>query len=303
MKLINLIRPHFGAISICNAFVGDSRNEEALDRYDKDCMTQMDANYHLYANLNLEDQGFEQGIVRFEFDNGDETISRIFLDVCFKDAESIEKSHIQAFVDYLEQSDLFDDYTPFKGDPIFRNGINEIHIELYEDEVTIELYAPSASGLQPLDNYEKGVFRTVSSLYRGEQDEWPDYLKEATTKKVKLMYSRDDAEYPCLWLVLTEEDFKNNPSKYTMHLTVGILREIMVQAGWEKEAESWVDRSLERYVLDPVTWEPMDLVQILFKEGAKPMTSEQLDKAFEDIDYWDNERTAPPGVWDETPIG
>ena len=253
MKLINLIRPHFGAISICNAFVGDSRNEEALDRYDKDCMTQMDANYHLYANLNLEDQGFEQGIVRFEFDNGDETISRIFLDVCFKDAECVEKSHIQALVDYLDQSELFDDYSYDESDLTYRNGINEIHIEVFEDEVTIELYAPSASGIQPGDNYEKGVFRTVSSLYRGEQDEWSNILKEATTKKVKLMYSRDGEEYPCQWLVLTEEEYKKDTSIFTMHLTIDILKRIMLQAGWEKEAEAWVNRSFERYVLDPVT--------------------------------------------------
>jgi len=77
----------------------------------------------------------------------------------------------------------------------------------------------------------------------------------------------------------------------------------MVQAGWQKEAEAWVDSSFERYVLEPVTLEPMDLVQILFKEGAKPMTSEQLEEAFKEIDYWDKERTAPPGVWDESPLG
>jgi len=185
MKLINLIKPHFGAISICNAFIGDSRKEEALDKYDKDGMTQMDANYHLYANLNLDDSGFEQGIVRFEFYNCDGTISQIFLDTCFKDAKSIEKSHIQALIDYLEQSELFDDCSHDESDRTFRNGINEIHIEVFANEVTIELYVPSASGIQPGDNYEKGVLRTVSSLYRGEQDEWSGFLEEATTKKIK----------------------------------------------------------------------------------------------------------------------
>ena len=185
MKLLNLIHPHFGAICICGAFVGDSRHEEALDRYDKDGMTRMDANYHLYANLNLEDSGFEQGMVRFEFNNGDETISRIFLDVCFQDSESTEKSHIQTYIDYLEQSDLFDDHSFDENDLVFRNGINEIHIEIFEDEVTIELYAPSASGIEPGENYEKGVQQTVSSLYRREQDDWNDFLKESTTKMIK----------------------------------------------------------------------------------------------------------------------
>lgn len=303
MKLINLIRPHFGAISICHAFVGDSRNEEALDRYDKDGMTQMDANYHLYANLALEDPGFEEGTVRFEYENEGETISRIFLDVCFKDAESIEKSHIQAFVDFLEQSELFDDYSYDDSDLTYRNGINEIHIEVFEDEVAIELYAPSASGIQPGDHYEKGVLQTVSSLYRGEQDEWSDFLKEATTKKVKLVYSRGGANYPYLWLVLKEEEYKKDTSISIMHLTIDILKRIMAQAGWEKEAKSWVERSLGRYVFDPVTGEPMDLVQILFKEGVKPMTSEQLEESFNEIDFCDKERTAPPGVWDESPIG
>lgn len=303
MKLINLIRPHFGAISICGAFVGDSRHEEALDKYDKDGTTQMDANYHLYANLDLDDPGFEQGIVKYEFYNGDETISQIFLDVCFNNAESTKKSHIQAFIDYLEQSELFDDCSYSERDMTFRNGINEVHIEVFDEEVIIELYAPSASGTEPGDNYEKGVFQTVYNLVRGEQDEWSNFLKEATTKKVKLMYSRDGEDYPCLWLVLTEEEYKKDTSISTMHLTVDILKKIMAQAGWGKDAEAWVDRSFERYVLDPVTWEPMDLVQILFEEGAKPMTNEQLDEAFEDINYFDKLRTSPPGVWDETPIG
>lgn len=184
MKLLNLIHPHFGAISICGAFVGDSRNEEALDRYDGDGITQMDANYHLYANLDLEDSGFEQGIVRFEFNNGDETISRIFLDVCFKDTGSIEKSHIQSLIHYLEQSELFDACSNDTRFLTFRNGINEIHIEVFDEEITFELYAPSASGIEPGENYEKGVLRTVSSLYRRERDDWNDYVKEATTKMI-----------------------------------------------------------------------------------------------------------------------
>lgn len=187
MKLINLIMPHFGAISICRAFLGDSRNEEALDTYDKDGFTRMDANYHLYAILDLEDTGVEQGIVRFEFDNQDETISQIFLDVCFKDTESIEKSQIMNLIEYLELSELFDDYSHNKRDLTYRNGINEIHIEVFDNEVTIDLYAPSASGIQPGDNYEKGVLKTVSCLYRGEKDGWYDYLKEVTTSKCILI--------------------------------------------------------------------------------------------------------------------
>ncbi|MBO4917281.1 MAG: hypothetical protein J5374_05325 [Bacteroidales bacterium] len=302
MKLLDLICPYFGAISICDGFLGDSRKEDALNRFGKDGRTLMDANYHLYANLDLDDKGIENGIVRFEYDDLDSLV-RIVLNVDFKNAASMKKSNFGLLYGYLSESDLFDEYSQGEDDWTFRNGINEIHCEEYEDGFSLEIYPASNSGINPFENYESGVFRTVSSLIRGERNVWEDYLLEATTKKVVLKYSREAEEYPCLKLVLTEEEYKQSPASFGMSLTTDVLKMIMKQAGMEEESEMWPERSLERIVLDPVSWEAMDTVGIATIEGAKPMTREQLEEALDEIEYWDRERTSPPGVWDETPIG
>jgi hypothetical protein len=119
-----------------------------------------------------------------------------------------------------------------------------------------------------------------------------DFAEEAMAKKIKLCYSRESEDYPSLWLVIREEEFKQNPSLFTMHLTKDLLRRIMTQADWKYEAESWGDNPLERIIYDPVSGEPMDLVQMESSEMVKPMTFEQLDKAFDEIGYGDKERTS-----------
>ena len=78
---------------------------------------------------------------------------------------------------------------------------------------------------------------------------------------------------------------------------------IMELAGWKTAAYSWQDNSMDHIILDPVSLEPMDLVKWEKGDDLWPMTDEQLDKALEEIEYWDKDRTSPPGVWDETPIG
>ena len=287
MKLLDLIRPHFGAISICGAFLGDARKEDALDQYDKDGLTQENAAFHLYANLKLEDVGFEKGFVRFEYDDR-ESLSRIFLDIEY---------------DYLGRSDYFDDHSYDERQWTFLNGINEISVEVFENELTLEVCLPSASGIEPDEQFETGVLRTVSNLVRRERDGWDEFVSVSTVKKIMLTYRREDEEYPDLWLLLPEEEVKRSPYLFSMTLTTEILKMIMKQAGMEFEAEEWSERILENIVFDPVSREPMDCTTIEDGTRERPMTEEQLEKALNEIEYWDKERTAPPGVWDETPIG
>lgn len=301
MKLLDLIRPHFGAISICGAFLGDARKEDVLGKFDKDGEVQMNANYYPYARLALEDAGFDKGFVRFEYDDRD-LLSRIFLDIEFEDKSDILWAN-RILYDYLSQSEYFDDHSYDEQKWTFLNGINEISVDVFEHELTLELNLPSASGIEPDEQFEVGVLRTISSLIREESDGWDKYVSFSTMKKIMLTYRREDEEYPDLWLLLPEDEVKKSPYLFSMHLTTEILKMIMVQAGMEFEAEAWVETILENIVFDPVSREPMDCFIIEDGTRERPMTREELEDAFKDIEYWDNERTAPPGVWDETPIG
>ena len=291
MKLLELIRPRFGSISICSSFLGDSRNEIALDRYDKDGITRQDANYNLYATLNLEDEGFREGMVRLEYDE-DNYVTKIHLEAYFKDAASLKKSHLWVLRDYLSQSDYFEDCSFEDNTWAFWNFINQIHCEESETAFFLEIYPIWAEGDVPSQDYAFHANRTVSSIIRHEQDDWMAFAEEAMAKKIKLCYSRESEDYPSLWLVIREEEFKQNPSLFTMHLTKDLLRRIMTQADWKYEAESWGDNSLERIIYDPVSGEPMVLIQMESSEMVKPMTFEQLDKAFDEIGYGDKERTS-----------
>ena len=179
MKFLDLIHPRFGAVSICDHFIGDFCGEYALDRYDKDGRSYLDASFNLSANLDLEDIGFDQGSVRFNFDSGDDSISDIVLDICFEDHASLEQSGINKLYGYLSESGYFDDCSKDKRCWTFRNGINEIFVEVFDEEFTIQVYSPSATGIEPKENYETGVLRTVSHLAKGYDDEWEDYLNNS----------------------------------------------------------------------------------------------------------------------------
>ena len=299
MKLLDLIRPHFGAISICDAYIGEPRKEWALDDYDKDGRTKMDANYHLYADLELEDRGFEKGIVRFEFYNDDDTVSSIFLNVSFSDDVCLKKSHFRLLNEYLAQSDLFDDCSTDEDDWTFRNGINEIHVEVFEDSFTLEVYAPSASGIKPGKHYEMGVLRTVAGLGSDEQDDWEEFLMEAksrpafdvnlvASKTVMLTYGREGDEYPCLWLILTEDELKANPAIIASELTPDLLQMIVEKAGMKWEY--WTEGMIRCLLQGPTGQEPMDLLEMEDGEGAKPMTELQLERTLNAIESIDNLR-------------
>lgn len=302
MKLLDIIRPRFGAISVCGSFLGDSRNEIALDRYDKEGITRQDANYDLFADLKLDGVGVIISIVRLEYDVND-SLSRIYLEVGFKNAFELKQSHLWVLKDYLEQSEFFDSYLCEEKRWAFWNCINEIRCEQSDTGFVLEVYPPWAMGDMPKEDYSFSTARTVSSLIRREHEDWMNFAEEAMAKKVKLQYSRELEEYPCLWLVVHEEEFKQNPTVFTMGLTKDLLRRIMVQAGWREVSESWCDKSFENVILDPITHEPMELAQWEYSERVKPMTDEELEKTLDEIDLIDRERTSPPPVWDETPIG
>lgn len=295
MKLLDIIRPRFGVISICKAFIGDHRKEDVLDSYDKEGWTHQDANYNFYAKLELEETGVEDAIVRFEYDV-DNTLFRIFLNVVFKSEADKRRSHFWVLQDYLSQSEYFDEWPRGKQAWTFRNGINVIHCEESEEELTLEVYNPWESGEGPVSDFNSSVLRTVANLVRKERDDWFDFVKESITKKVILYYCRESEEYPYLWLVVTEEEFKGGSSHFPMHLTKEVLRRIMEQAGWKNAAESQGDNSMDHIILDPITWKPMDLEKWEMTEQAKPMTDEELEKALDEIEYWDRDRTSPPGV-------
>ena len=176
MKLFNIIKPHHGAICICNSFLGDARDEEALDRYDIDGSTKMDANYHLYADLELDEPWFEKGIVRLEFYGDDNTVKKIVLDLVMKDGYSTDHMGLNVLYDYLDDTGLFDFHPTFDGF-VYRNGINDLFIEDFERELIMELYPPSDSGSECGPNFEKGAIQTVSALLHNVGDDWKEYLR------------------------------------------------------------------------------------------------------------------------------
>lgn len=302
MKLLELIHPYFGAISICDSFLGDSLKENVLDKYDRDGKTRGDAITYLLADLDLEDPGFNKGWVHFKYNN-DGILTQIVLYVEFDDSTFIMWSN-RILYDYLDQSEYFDDYSNDERKWTYRNGINEVSTEVLEQELTMTVNLPLVSRIEPDDSIDTGVLRTVSNLIRRERDEWDHYVLVSTMKKKMLAYSRESEDYPLLWLLIPEEEYENAPFSYMPHLTTKILRMIMTQSGMEFEAEAWSEKSLERIVFDPISCEPMNCVEIEDGTREKPMTREELEEALDGIEYWDNVRTAPPGGgWDETPIG
>lgn len=120
--------------------------------------------------------------------------------------------------------------------------------------------------------------------------------------KTILTYSREMEEYPALTLIVTDKELEANPELATSPLTAETLKKIMMQAGMKEEAETWPEKVLMNLVEDPVTKEPMELLEVEDAEGAKPMTASQLEKALGDVEALDEERTKEPTEWDETPM-
>ena len=284
MKLLDLIRPSFGAIGICRSYLGDSRKEHILDQYDKDGWTRMDANYHLFAKLDLEDSGFDEGFVRFEYD-GNDSLVNIVLDVIFEDSLCMRWSNYSVLYDYLLNSDYFDDCSRTEC-WTFRNGINEVYCEVLDHELLLKVYPPSASGIEPMRNYELGVFRTVSNLIRGERDDWKEYLLESSKNKVLLTYGRQNEDYPRLWLILTDDEVKMNPSVTTEDLRPETLRMRIEKAGMKWE--NWTEGMIHCLIQGPNGKEPMELLDVEDGNGEAPMTETQLDEALNRIEYLDN---------------
>lgn len=179
MKFLDLVHPRFGAVSICDHFIGDFCGVSALDRYDKEGRSYLDASFNLSVKLDLEDNGFDQGSVRFDFYNGGDSISDMFLDIWFEDHASLEQSGIKKLHGYLSESGYFDDCSIDERCWTFRNGINEIFVEVFDEGFTINVYSPSASGIEPKENYETGVLTTVSHLAKGYDDAWEEYLNNS----------------------------------------------------------------------------------------------------------------------------
>ena len=182
MKLLDLINFRFGAISICDAFLGDPFKKKVLDKYDKDGHADWDDDDYLCAHLSLDDPGFKYGSALFEYDE-DNVLSNITLLVEFEDEASRRQSNYGLLKKYLSKSpyfgrlDLLDD--SFGG----WNGINEISIWEYDNGLKMSLNSPWASDQVPGSDRNYAVLRTISALSRGEKDGWEDFVEKELAKK------------------------------------------------------------------------------------------------------------------------
>ena len=187
LKLQQLIKPSFGSISICGCSLGDSRKENLLDSYDKDGTTRTDRNYNLYANLQLGELGFSGGFIRLEYDTQDK-LSRVVLTASYSVPYTRRLSYIQILIEYLNDSEYYDSILE-ESSFCFRNALNELIIQFYDQEIVIELYSSSASGKEPGEHFESGALKTVSMLSKGKKDGWEDYCEKKRNEDIRARFN------------------------------------------------------------------------------------------------------------------
>ena len=119
--------------------------------------------------------------------------------------------------------------------------------------------------------------------------------------RLMFTYNRAAEEYPSLWLILTEDEVKKNPAIMTKDLTVKTLKIIVEKAGMKWEY--WTEGMIQSLLKGPTGQEPMELLEVEDGDGAKPMTTLQLKRVLNAIEFLDRERLKEPRAWDETPIG
>lgn len=182
MKLLDLINFRFGAISICNAFLGDPFKKKVLDKYDKDGHADWDDDDCLCANLSLDDPGFKYGTVQFEYDE-DNTLSNIVILVEFEDEASRRLSNYLLLKKYLSNSPFFGRLSLLDDSFGGWNGINEISIWELDNGLKVSLENPWASDEAPSSDYKYAVLHTISALARGEQPDWDAFVQKELAKK------------------------------------------------------------------------------------------------------------------------
>ena len=123
------------------------------------------------------------------------------------------------------------------------------------------------------------------------------------SKNLTLTYSREDNDYPNLWLIIPMEEYLENQLEM-MRLTPELLKKIVEAAGLKWEY--WTEGMIQSLIKDPESQEPMLLLEVEETDGYeldKPMTEAQLDEALDIIEDLDNLRMKEPAVWDFTPMG
>ena len=120
------------------------------------------------------------------------------------------------------------------------------------------------------------------------------------SKNLTLTYSREDNDYPNLWLIIPMEEYLENQLEM-MRLTPELLKKIVEAAGLKWEY--WTEGMIQSLIKDPESQEPMELLDVVDAGNAKPMTEAQLDEALDIIEDLDNLRMKEPEPWDFTPMG
>ena len=119
------------------------------------------------------------------------------------------------------------------------------------------------------------------------------------SKNLTLTYSREDNDYPNLWLIIPMEEYLENQLEM-MRLTPELLKKIVEAAGLKWEY--WTEGMIQSLLLGPDGQQPMELLDVVDGEGASPMTEKQLGEALDEIEALDRESLEETRGQDFTPI-
>lgn len=230
--ILKLIQPSFGAISICDSYLGEPVKEHLLDRYDKNGVTLTNDKGKLIANLQLSEMGFVGGFVELAVEDG--KVSGASIVASFSVPAAKMKSYVSLLTDYLREGGFFDETVEDDGyvcSYCFRNALNAITFGFFDEQIHIELTPSSKLSLSPGPRHESGAIETVARLVRGEKDCWPEYYVEKLKESFRPGYkakiptkqntdndvqdaltgATENEEVLLVWLEFVAREYKSKP--------------------------------------------------------------------------------------------
>lgn len=187
-RLLDIARPLFGSISICGFHLGDPESDRMLDDYAKNGVAKRDQNGNLIANLDIRHRSFMGALARVSFDEN-RKVERIVMVMSSGETDERLQTDISPLIDFIIAEGFFESEVDASSNSfLFRNALNEFSIQIYDQQIEMDLRYPNPSVTSHSPSYEEGALRTKELLESNTPDTWPAYLMRRRTEEARRLY-------------------------------------------------------------------------------------------------------------------
>ena len=186
-RLLDILHPLFGSVSICECSLGDAERDDMLVKYANDGVVKRDLKGNLSANLTLRSRSFVGGFVRLSFDSA-KKIERVFLVMSTEEKDEWLQTYISPFTDYLLTKGYYETKLDAANNHfLFRNALNEITIEIYDGQIVLDLHYPDDSVETHTLAFQEGASKTLEMMNSNATDKWRMSLMQRRAEDARRM--------------------------------------------------------------------------------------------------------------------